>query len=742
MAEERPQRHLAALLAADVVGYSRLTEQDEAGTFERLRSLRKELFEPEIEKHKGHIFKLMGDGLLAEFASVVDAVECAVVLQHVLAERNDGLTEDRRIDVRIGVNLGDVIVEGDDRHGEGVNIAARLQQLADPGGIAVSRTVFNHVKNKLALGFESLGEHQVKNIAEPLAVYRVQTSSTTARPRLPIPPAKPALRRWRLPVMAGLALVLPTMVGVLAWNTYFPNPACVLPLPDKPSIAVLPFDNLSDDPKWTRLTNGIAEDVILNLSRSSDLFVIAWTSTRSYKDHDIDVRQIGCDLGVKYVLDASLQDLGDGIRVTPQLIEAANRSVVWSEPFDRPPDDIFHISTDLAAGIAERLLGYQGGLPEEEGKDGGRKPPTDNLEAYDYYLRAETLGRGWWSMTKGEALAHYQKAIDLDPQFADAYAGYARIAADAWLFQFDDIMAPPVARKEAYRAASRALALDPDNPRPYSVLSALQTADGRHDQAVESARKAISLQPSNAEGYAALARALTYGGNHAEALAAMETALRLDPNPSPQFRADLGWVLAHNGRHERALEQLEAARRAGVVYPDTLAMVQVALGRVAEARATVQDMLEGDGGLSLEFFRVQLSHYRRKEDLDRLLDALRAAGLPQWPIGYPERPEHRLFGGKIRILTFGRTWKGQDIFGRPFVQEVSEDGKLAFLGATTLLTGSVSVRENRLCRRTEAFLMGREYCGYVYRNPHGTPAAMDEYAYVSAYGIFRFSVLP
>ena len=739
MVEERTQRHLAALLAADVVGYSRLMERDEAGTFERLRALRQEVFEPEIEKHKGRIFKLMGDGLLAEFASVVDAVECAVVLQRGIAERNDGVADDRRIDVRIGINLGDVIVEGDDRHGEGVNIAARLQQLADPGGIAVSRTVFNHVKNKLALGFESLGEHQVKNIAEPLAVYRVRTDSTGARAR---PLTKPAHRRWRQSVVAALALVLPTMVGVLVWNAYLRNPACALPLPNKPSIAVLPFDNLSDDPKWARLTDGIAEDVISNLSRSSDLFVIAGSSTRMYKDSDVDIRQVGCDLGVKYVLDGSLQDLGDGIRVTSQLIEAANRSLVWSAPFDRPPEDIFHISADLAARIAGILLGYEGGLPEEDSKKLARKPPTDDLEAYDYYLRAETLGRGSFSTTKGEALALYRKAIDLDPQFADAYAGYARIAADAWLFQFDEIMAPPVARKEAYRAASRALALDPSNPRPYSVLSALQTSDGWHEQAIESARKAITLQPSNAEAYASLALALTYAGKHAEALAAVETALRLDPRPSPQFRADLGWVLAHNGQYERALEHLETARHAGVDYLDTITIVQVALGRLAEAQATVRDMLAVDVGLSLEFFRVQFSHYKRKEDLDRLLDALRAAGVSEWPMGYQGRPEHRLDGSDIAAMTFGRTWKGQDGSGRPFMQEVSKDGTLAYLGATTLLTGTVSVDGNALCQRNEAFLMGRKYCGYVYRNPDGTPAAKDEYAYVSAYGIYRFSVLP
>ncbi len=714
-------------------------EQDEAGTFERLRALRQELFEPEIEKHEGRVFKLMGDGLLAEFASVVDAVECAVVLQRGIAERNARVADDRRIDVRIGINLGDVIVEGDDRHGEGVNIAARLQQLADPGGIAISRTVFNHVKNKLAFDFESLGEHRVKNIVEPLAVYRVRTNSTGARPR---PLGSPKHGHWRRPIVAALVLVLPTAVGVSVWSTYLRNPACTLTLPDKPSIAVLPFDNLTADPMWARLADGIAEDVISNLSRSSDLFVIAGSSTRTYKDSDVDVRQVGCDLGVRYVLDTSLQDMGDGIRVTPQLIEAATRGVVWSEPFDRPREDILLIPADLAARLAGKLLGYGGDVPDDEGRKLEYRPPTENLEAYDYYLRAETLGRGWFSATKGDALALYQKAIELDPQFADAYAGYAQIAADVWLFQFDEIMTPPVAHKEAYRTASRALALDQSNPRPYSVLSALQSADGWHDQALASARRAISLQPSSADAYASLARALTYAGRHAEALSAVETALRLDPNPSPQFRADLGWVLVHNGQFERALVELETARRAGVNYLDTLTMVLIKLGRVAEARATVQEMLRLDVGLSLEYFRVQFSHYKRKEDLERLLDALRAAGLPEWPMGYQGRPEHLLVASEIAVVTLGRTWEGNDDSGRPFVQEVSKDGTLAYLGATTLLTGSVSVDGNALCQRNEAFLMGRKYCGRLYRNPDGTPAAKDEYTYVSAYGIYTFSVLP
>jgi adenylate cyclase len=737
MAEERAQRRLAAILAADVVGYSRLMEQNEADTFTRLRIHRKELFEPEIEKHSGRIFKLMGDGLLAEFGSVVDAVECAVVLQRGMAERNAGLTNDQRIDVRIGVNLGDVIVEDEDRHGDGVNIAARLQQVAEPGGIFVSRTVVEQVKHKLALRFESLGEHRVKNIAERVSVYRVVLDGVAARRQLlkwlaPTPKRRSAI--------ATVALVFPITVGALVWN-YWREPACALHLPKKPSIAVLPFDYVGDDPKWARLADGLTEDVIANLSRSGDLFVIAGNSTRSYKGSDVDVRQVGCDLGVKYVLDGSIRDLGDKIRVTPHLIEAANRNLIPSEPIDRSPEDIFRIQDDVTASVAARLLGYESDLPEAERRKLQRKPPTDNLEAYDNYLRAEMLGRGW-SDTRREALALYQKAIALDPKFADAYAGYARIAADTWLYQFDNVRPIPVARKEAYEAASRALALDPANPRPYSILSALQSADGWHDQAIETARKAIVLQPNNAEAYAYLASALTYAGRHPEALAAMETALRMDPNPSPQFRADLGWVLFHNHHYDRALDELEKARDAGVDYLEFLAAVYVKQDRLPEAQATVRKMIELGDSMNLEFLRVQYSQYSRKEDQNQLLDALHKAGMPEWPYGYQGRPEYRLGGTEIAALTFGRTWTGRGDNDRPFVQEISANGTFAYRDTLTLITGDMSVVGNMLCQQTEAFLMGRKHCGYVYRNPDGTPDAKEEYIYVSPYAIYRFSVRP
>jgi class 3 adenylate cyclase/TolB-like protein/Tfp pilus assembly protein PilF len=735
------ERRLAAILAADVVGYSRLMERNEAETFTRLRTHRTDLFEPEIARHNGRIFKLMGDGLLAEFGSVVDAVECAAVLQRRMAERNAGLAADQRIDVRIGVNLGDVIVEGEDRHGGGVNIAARLQAVAEPGGICVSRTVAEHVKDKLALRFESLGEHRVKNISEPVSVYRVVLDGTPqpGRPRSWL--ASVRARRSIVAVVAGVALVLPIAAGALVWIGDWRGPDCTLQLPDKPSIAVLPFDYAGDDPKWERLAYGIPEYVTANLQRSGHLFVIESNSTRAYKGGGVDVRKVGCELGVKYVLDGSIEGLGDKIRVTPRLIEAANRSLVWSTALERAPDDVFGIQDDLTASVAGQLLGYQGDLPEEDRKDLQRKPPTDNLEAYDYYLRAEPLGRGW-TATRAEALALYQKAIGLDPNFSDAYAGYARIVTDAWLYQLDDLRPIPMARKEAYEMASRALTLDPGNPRPYSILSVLQSADGWHDQAIETARKAVALQPNSAEAYTYLAGALVFAGRHAEALAAMETALRIDPKPMPQFRADFGWVLFFNQQYERALEELQKARDGGVNYIETLAAVYVKLGRTAEARTAVLEWLRIAGPVNLELLRVQYAHFRRREDLDHWLDALRAAGLPEWPDGYEGRPENRLDSQEIAALLLGRTWTGHRGDGRPFVQEVGKDGALAYRDTTTLLTGVISVGAAKLCRQSDALLMGRKHCGYVYRNPGGTREAENEYVYASPVAIYRFSVKP
>src|SRR5262245_13025194 len=385
MAEERIQRRLAAILAADVVGFSRLMERDEAGTLAVLKARRKDVLEPLVAKYQGRVFKVNGDGVLVEFASAVNAVQCAVDLQRDMAAANGNQNDAREITLRIGVNLGDVMVEGADLYGDGVNIAARLEAIADPGGIIVSGTAFDHIKSKVKVGFDDIGPQSLKNIAELVRAYRVTDTP-----------------------------------AVLGANTK--------PASDKPAIAVLPFDNKGGDEVTARLADGITEDIITDLARFRDLDVIARNSTAVYKDKAIDVRQIGRELNVGYVLEGSIQRQGTQFRVTAQLIDTATGAHVWSERWDRPDQDIFAVQTELAAEGAGTRGGMSGSsaITAEEIRKAKRRPPA-SLTAYDYYLLAAE-GRALFtkeSVIRGREAA--TKAITLDPNFGRAYV------ARAWL---------------------------------------------------------------------------------------------------------------------------------------------------------------------------------------------------------------------------------------------------------------------------------------------------------------------
>jgi adenylate cyclase len=386
MAEERVQRRLAAILALDVVGYSHLMEEDEAGTFARMKAHRTQLFEPLIEKDHGRIFKLMGDGILAEFGSAVDAVECAVALQRGLAERNAGVPEDQRIQVRIGVNLGEVIVEGEDRYGEGVNIAARLEQLAEPGGICVSGKVAKEVEKKLAFGFEPMGEQKVKNIAEPIAVYRVKLDGVASKRKIRPSP-------WQTQRYLPGAIVLVAMVLIaVAWFVLARLDMGVMRTASAtvPSVAVLPFDNMSDDPKLGYFGDGVSEDIISMLARSPDLSVIARTSSFAYKGKQTDIRQIGKELNVRYVLEGSVRKEADKVRIVAQLIETKNGEHVWAERFDKTSSDPWALQDEVTSKIVGALTGEKGQVKRAQYRAAWGKDTVD-LEEYDYYLRGHDL---------------------------------------------------------------------------------------------------------------------------------------------------------------------------------------------------------------------------------------------------------------------------------------------------------------------------------------------------------------
>ncbi|MCH6589703.1 MAG: tetratricopeptide repeat protein [Proteobacteria bacterium] len=742
MAEENVTRKLTAILYADVAGYSRLTGEDEVSTHKQL-SAGLDLISQRVEGSGGRVVHYAGDAVLADFGSVVAAVDCAVRIQRQLAENNAELPDDKRLQFRIGVNLGEVIVDRDDIYGDGVNVAARLESLADVGGVCVSASVFDQVKGKLDVGFQDMGAQEVKNIAEPVRAYRVALDGAIKNLAADAK-NKGWQRRQRAAVAAGLGLV--AIAGFATWWQFVPmdvEPASVermaLPLPDKPSIAVLPFVNMSGDPEQEYFADGMTEDLITDLSKISGLFVIARSSTFTYKGRSVKVREVAEELGVRYVLEGSVRLAGDQVRINAQLIDATTGGHLWADRYDGSLANIFPLQDKVTEKIVAALALN---LTDSEQAQLRRKP-TDNLEAYDYYLRAKQGTYGYDGEGLADALSLYEKAVALDPKFADAYAGYARVAVDVWRLDVDSVLPGPVARKRAYEAAAQALALDANNPGAYSVLGMLQMVDSRYDEAITSVKKAVSLDPNNAEAYINLALVLTHSGRPTEAVAAMETALRLNPRPPPGVNLLSGFILFMDRQYERATEQLEKAREAmptNAAVHEQLAMAYAQLGRLDEARAEVNEMLKKRPWVNLAYLRLFYAYHKRPEDLDHRIEALRKAGMPKWPFGYEGRAEDRLDTDAIKAVAFGRTWKGYGGDGVPFVKQISEDGTVSYRDPSHYLSGFASVERGMICQKYAAFLMGRKYCSHLYRNPNGTPEERNEYIIVSVFRIAYFSV--
>lgn len=474
------QRRLSAILSADVVGYSWLMERDEADTLERLKRLRRSLVDPLIAGHKGRIVKLMGDGALVEFGSVVDAVNCAVEIQRAMAEAEPEVEDSRRVRFRIGINLGDVIIEDDDIYGDGVNVAARLQSLAVPGGIAVSATVREHVGGKLAIAFDDIGEHAVKNIERPVRVYCARLDRSM--------PATPA------PAAGGR---------------------------ERPSIAVLPFVNMSGDPEQEYFSDGISEDIITDLSKISGLFVVARNSVFTFKGKPVKVQQVTKELGVKYVLEGSVRKAGSRVRVTAQLINGTDGGHVWADRYDRDLTDIFAIQDDITHTIVDQLKVKL--LPEEKKAVG--QAPTENVEAYTYYLRGRQFlhrhSKSYYLLAK----RMFVRASELDPLYARAYAGIAD--CESFLFLHYN-MATPVARILA--ASAKALDLDANLAEAHASRGLALSLDSRHAEAVAEFETAIALDTTLFEGAYFYARASFARGDLEKAARLFDRAAELKPD--------------------------------------------------------------------------------------------------------------------------------------------------------------------------------------------------------------------
>ena len=519
--EHTLERKLAAILSADVKGYSRLMGEDEEATIRTLTAYR-EVMTTLIQRHRGRVVDSPGDNLLAEFASVVDAVQGAVEIQQELQNKTAQLPVPRRMEFRIGINVGDVIVEGPQIYGDGVNIAARLEALAEGGGICLSGTVYDQVENKLALGYEYLGEQTVKNIAKPVRVYRVQREAQATA----------------------------TAQGSGEVSSPVQSPA--LPLPDKPSILVLPFINMSNDPEQEYFSDGITEDITSDLSKISSLFVISRNSAFTYKGKATKVQDLSREMGVRYVLEGSVRKAGERIRITVQLIDATTDHHLWAERYDRSLTDIFALQDEIVQKIVTTLklqltLQEQGWIVRKT---------TDNLEAYDAYLRGiESFNRATQE-ANAQARQTYEKAVALDPQYAEAYARLGVTYYREWIWRWS---ADPQTLEHALALAQQAVALDDSLPMAHSLLSLVYARKQQYDQASAEGVRAIALDPNNADSSAWQAEVLNVAGRPEEALRRVEQAMRLNPHYPPYYLIQLGWAYSLTGRYAEAVVTLKEA---------------------------------------------------------------------------------------------------------------------------------------------------------------------------------------
>jgi adenylate cyclase len=619
------RRKLAAILHADVVGFSRLMGEDEVGTHRTLGELRRAL-DPLIAAHHGRIVGTAGDSMLAEFSSIVDALGCAVAMQGAARGLNDPLPPERRLELRIGVNLGDVIVDGDDIFGDGVNIAARLEALAEPGTVCISQTVYDQVRNKLDLDYRPLGSHRVKNIAEPVRAYAVG---------MPAPSPRPKSGRQLFLSGAAVAALLAT-AGVAAWTLHAglfglggaPKPATVASLAapanlsGRPSVAVLPFKNLSTDPGQAFFSDGITEDVITGLGRFSNLLVVAKSASFQFRNRDLPPAETGRQLNARYLLEGSVRRAGDHMRVTVELTEAATGRNVWSEAYDAQVKDVFAVQDD----IARRVVGAAAVKLTRFERGRALSKPTGSLAAYEYVLRGREHLSHATREGNDEAQDLFQRAIDLDPGYAAAYAELGMSLIEAVSSGWSQFVADDLGRAEAL--GQKALSLDPASAAGYRLLAEVDMARGRFDLALAQIERALELNPNDADSVAEKGATLVWAGRAAEGVPWVEGALRIDPaNARPAFY--LGMAYYFIARYGEAVEALDRAvagnlgRNTQFMGRTFLAAAYAQLNRPQDAERQRNEVMRMSPFLSAERFAAQFGTQQAR---DHMFEGLNKAG--------------------------------------------------------------------------------------------------------------------
>jgi adenylate cyclase len=631
MADEGFKRKLTAILSADVVGYSRLMEDNEEATIQTLNTYRNSM-STLIQQHRGRVVDTTGDNLMAEFSSVVDAVKCAVETQNEMSERNAELPENRRMLFRIGVNLGDIVEEEDRIYGDGVNIAARLEGLAEAGGICISRTAYDQVKNKLELGYEYLGEHSVKNISEPVHVYKVLMEPEAAGKVI-----GEKRKEKRRMILAIMIVLLIGIGGLAGWYLYIEQakriePASVeamaFPLPEKPSIAVLPFDNMSGDPEQDYIADGFTENIITGLSQIPEMFVIARNSVFTYKGKPVKIKQVSEELGVKYVLEGSMQRAGDRLRVNAQLIDALEGHHLWAERYDRELKDLFKLQDEITIKILNALH-----MKLVLGGD-NIWWRTENFEVWSHSIKGS---KHFDRLTKDDnrkARKHFEQATKLDPEYGGGWAGLAwTYLADIWVRSSDS---PKESIKRALEIAEKTSERW-SKGEPHDFMSRVYYMQRQYDKAIAEAKKAVDLVPNSSRYLIGLADVLNHAARPEEAIVYAKRAMRLEPYYPAWFQ---GNVLAISydqaGRYEEALEVYKKVLERAVKgeYPigkihRRLAGCYARLDRMEEARAHRAEFLKIDPNFSVEkWHKISRPYFKNQKWVDSTAEMMRKAGLP------------------------------------------------------------------------------------------------------------------
>ena len=747
MVDNQVQRKLTAILSADVKGYSRLMGEDDESTVKTITAYRKIITEL-IDKHHGRVVDTPGDNILAEFSSALNAVNSAVEIQSTLQTENSKLPDHRRMEFRIGINLGDILHKDDRIYGDGVNVAARIESIADPGGICISRGVFDQVKKKVRQGFEYLGEHNVKNITEPVRIYRILSAPEFEGKVI----GEPATRSTPIkkPTAIAIAMILIASV-VLFWMVYSPPlgrestsiTKVTAPELEKASIAVLPFDNMSNDPEQDYFSDGITEDIITDLSKISGLIVIARNSSFTYKGKSVNAQQIGQELRVRYLLEGSVRKAGGQVRINAQLIDASGGHHLWAERYDGDMSDIFTLQDNITRKIISALALKLTTGEQKAITDKG----TDNLQAYDEFLKG---WQGYRLLTKAgfaEAKIRLEKAVELDPDFARAYAAQAALYWKAKLAapelrqglgvtnhrELGAIMAKPqVLLKKAMKKPT-ALA--------HGLMSQVYLMRYQHDEALAEIERAVSMDPNDPELYAWMSEILWLMGKNSQAIESANMGLRLDPNNPATYLRQLGKSYLPDGNLEESLQVLERAKRINPELSGSIALSQAIIfgiqGRNEEARTAYQIFLKSRMSPVRNLNDILLYfQFTDPKKLDRIADALVKAGAPGKPTDYYRIfKENRINGQVVKSLLFGRKITGIAMStGKQFWWEWAKSGEFKLDLQVVQDNGKSWVEGDVLFIQFDKLFGSLPYGTVIYRNPDGSRESQNQYFMVSDIG--------